>query len=729
MANSPTTTVTVNQDYLIEPLTGPSHPKKYLDRFPEEIYDTSVDSTLVKFLYALLGPSGAGWIKQNYLEVRKVFEENGLQLDQLEKFYGNPLRFGRNLEEIYNDETTGALPRSASNTISAKDSIYRNRVIDFLHAARLGGTPDGMMFAAKSGAGFEVDIIENYKYMFDQHSDEVIGLQRMGTVSNDNATDNVGEFIIIPNRENSQTVVQTITFDNQNSTQGYFTLTFNDQTTLNGNQGYNVGTVTQSGKTITGSEATFTSAMIGGTITITGQDNKITGVDPVNNLLTVQNAATIASGTAFTITFGGLTNTATSFDVLTALSNLLNIGIGNITVTGSMYSGFKITFTNALSGLATNLIKINSYLKDAVGNVVNGTVSMDYIEQPGAEISNISTKERHLIDSALDKIKPVNTLATYKANQSVYQNQVVNNTFANSEYYEVLRYVTGSDKIEWPKTDSVYWIEKGIEKEAPRIYGDMQQHYTNFHTPAGVYGYSSSTLLDSNYSTNIGTALSNNLAKYISMHIGVFNNDFLKTTFNRDVVNKSAGVFTVKDASRALAHFAENPIITTQSDYSGTPFVNGIYPVGDKYQPILKDVLNYKDKDDFWASTERFAGESDYLEIDFGQPKAINFMSLQVCKSPVDIEISYDEISGSTRNFVTVTPEALFPFHKSLYYSPDQKGNPWESLAYNFTDYATDLIFTRYIRIKFTRRSDKFLPSAKTPWPILVKNLRLGRSV
>jgi hypothetical protein len=70
MANSPTTTVTVNQDYLIEPLTGPSHPKKYLDRFPEEIYDTSVDSTLVKFLYALLGPSGAGWIKQNYLEVR-----------------------------------------------------------------------------------------------------------------------------------------------------------------------------------------------------------------------------------------------------------------------------------------------------------------------------------------------------------------------------------------------------------------------------------------------------------------------------------------------------------------------------------------------------------------------------------------------------------------------------------------------------------------------------------
>jgi hypothetical protein len=190
-------------------------------------------------LYALLGPSGAGWIKQNYLEVRKVFEENGLQLDQLEKFYGNPLRFGRNLEEIYNDETTGTLSRDASNTISAKDSIYRNRVIDFLHAARLGGTSDGMKFAAKSGAGFEVDVIENYKYMFDQHSDEVIGLQRMGTVSNDNATDNVGEFIIIPNRENSQTVVQTITFDNQTPTQGWFTLTFNGQTTLNYGSGNN----------------------------------------------------------------------------------------------------------------------------------------------------------------------------------------------------------------------------------------------------------------------------------------------------------------------------------------------------------------------------------------------------------------------------------------------------------------------------------------------------------
>jgi len=257
----------------------------------------------------------------------------------------------------------------------------------------------------------------------------------------------------------------------------------------------------------------------------------------------------------------------------------------------------------------------------------------------------------------------------------------------------------------------------------------MQQHYTSFHTPAATYGYASSTLSDPDYLINIGTALLNNLSQYISMHIGVFNNDFLKATFSRNVANKSSGVFTVTDAGRALAHFAEIPIITTQSDYSGTPLVNGIYPVGDKLQPVLQNVLNYKNKDDFWASTERLAGESDYLEIDLGKPMAINFLSFQACKAPIDIEISYDEVSGSTRSFTTVTPETLFPFHNALYYSSDQKGNPWESLAYNFTDYAGDLIFTRYIRIKFTRRADQFLPNATTPWPVLIKNLRLGRNV
>jgi hypothetical protein len=71
--------------------------------------------------------------------------------------------------------------------------------------------------------------------------------------------------------------------------------------------------------------------MIGGTITINGYNaNKITGVDPKNQILTVQNSQTISSGTSFAIIYGGLTSSATSFDVLTALSNLSNIGIGNI---------------------------------------------------------------------------------------------------------------------------------------------------------------------------------------------------------------------------------------------------------------------------------------------------------------------------------------------------------------------------------------------------------------
>jgi len=163
MANAPTTAITINQNLLLEPLRAPVHPHSNLDNFPEEVYNKSPDSVLVKFLNALLGPSGAGWIKRNYLDVRLMFEESGIELNRLEDFYGNPLKFGRLLSEKYDYETTGNLERGAWNEIKAKDEAYRNRVMDFLHGARLGGTVDGITLAARSGLGYNVKIIENYK--------------------------------------------------------------------------------------------------------------------------------------------------------------------------------------------------------------------------------------------------------------------------------------------------------------------------------------------------------------------------------------------------------------------------------------------------------------------------------------------------------------------------------------------------------------------------------------
>ena len=95
-------TETINQQYLVEALQGPKHPSNYLDRFPDGIFNTSPDSVLYKLIYALIGPAGVASLKKGYFEARLKFEELGLESSELEKFYANPMGFGRFVEDSSN---------------------------------------------------------------------------------------------------------------------------------------------------------------------------------------------------------------------------------------------------------------------------------------------------------------------------------------------------------------------------------------------------------------------------------------------------------------------------------------------------------------------------------------------------------------------------------------------------------------------------------------------------
>lgn len=220
----PEVTSFVDQRFFIAPLGGPQNPVNYLDRFPDEVYNKAIDSHLVRFMYALLGPSGAGWLRQNYLQARLLFEDHGLNLFDLDKFYGNPLGFGRILEEIYDEDPTGLLPRDKWEEIRAKDAKYRNRAIDYLQGVRMGNTPDGMRLVARSGLGHEVEIVEHYKWIYDQYSDDPLGLPRFGQ------TDSTEEMVILPRRETSRSEIQTITITGE-PTGGSFTLQWEDKVT------------------------------------------------------------------------------------------------------------------------------------------------------------------------------------------------------------------------------------------------------------------------------------------------------------------------------------------------------------------------------------------------------------------------------------------------------------------------------------------------------------------
>lgn len=210
---------TINQDFFLRPIGGPGSPINYLDRFPEEVYNQGIDSHLVKLLYTLLGPAGVGWLRKNYLLARLDFEDYGLSTFNLDRFYGDPFRFGRILEESNDVDPSGLLSLSEWQTIQQQDASYRNRAIDYMNGARAGNTPHGIQLVARSGLGHDVEIIENYQYIYDQISDDSLGLTKFGT------TDSTEEFIVLPRRELPASEVQTVTITGT-PTGGTWTLFF-----------------------------------------------------------------------------------------------------------------------------------------------------------------------------------------------------------------------------------------------------------------------------------------------------------------------------------------------------------------------------------------------------------------------------------------------------------------------------------------------------------------------
>lgn len=218
LASLPTLTGVVEQKYLIEPLNGPKGPRSYLDRFPDALYNKAPESHLVRFLYALLGPSGVGQLQTNFLQARLILEDHGVDYFDLEAFYGSPFQFGRLIEETYTSDPTGVLTQDEWDSIRAKDSSYRSRAIDFFNGVRAGNSPEGMRLVARSGLGYDVQIIENYRYLFDVISDSPLGLTNYGQ------TNSPQEFVVLPTLESSRSEVQQVTITGASG--GHFQLAF-----------------------------------------------------------------------------------------------------------------------------------------------------------------------------------------------------------------------------------------------------------------------------------------------------------------------------------------------------------------------------------------------------------------------------------------------------------------------------------------------------------------------
>lgn len=750
--SKPTFTDVVNQNYFIESQGGAKQPVSYLDAFPDSVYTKAIDSVLVTFLYALLGPAGAGSLSQEYLLARLQYEDamlNGASLDQL---YTSPFAFARLAEETYDIDAHASLLSSSQRAqILAQDAAFRNRAIDFLKGIRAGGTLLGFQLVAKSGLNHPVDVIENWRALYDQYMDEPLGLDFRGT------TTLLSEVIILPRQSKQTSSVQTLTITG-NPYSGYFTLSYPagpDYQTVtfvgNDNNILNVpeGSVSE----------------IGQWIALTGGDNLSTYPDPmtwltVSSIVSPTQVMVETAGQPVVIPTGPvigfienartypLSYDATAEEVQAALWNLPVIGKGNVAVSGGPFPSESMTveFTRDLANVPAQTLQFNLapdpytgvvaagtspgsgevvQMTDVNGNstTIDATVTVD--TAGASSISDqvtIAPADQHAMEIAIDTIRPLTTFVTTQPASATRKPQPINTSYAPNEMTQVLLYVTGESSVKWIPKDQVHWIESGIEHEAPRALNTSQQHYAGFHNIANVMAYTEGALNDQFYNDPTGEP-SPIWARYYNSMIGLYSDAQLALT---PVLSQYQNPNAQHNPQLAKAP-SPDPLVITNS-VNGTNIINYEYPAD---YLSLPGVPQLRPNGTFWSSTERSAG-TDYLEIDLGSVQAVNYIYFEATSKPYSIDAAYDVLDMSPqRNFKPASFNSDLPSVTSLSYD-SAVTNPWSVVTMNLTNALGQQIFTRYIRLGFTKNpgTTPYTNGANViPYSIEVRNLRIGRVV
>lgn len=168
--------------------------------------------------------------------------------------------------------------------------------------------------------------------------------------------------------------------------------------------------------------------------------------------------------------------------------------------------------------------------------------------------------------------------------------------------------------------------------------------------------------------------------------------------------------------------------------------INGLYDVS--YFDAENNQYENKKAQLWWSSSNRYAVElgsqtSEYIEIDLTKRRLVNYISFDIVQKPIDIQIEYDSVDlanvddySDVPRWKKVTRNGGEPFDSSASYQSDHI-NPWKHCEFYFLDENGNLLITRRLRIKFTRRTDSWPTQNMTSfvWTVDVKNLRAARYI
>jgi hypothetical protein len=459
------------QNPVVEPIDGPLFIEHLMLRFPEEIYSKSRDSHIYRLLTALAGDSGAGILKKKSLMARLQYESAMLGFQNLDNLYSPLIGFDRLPNERYLiDPKKSALTQEEWDAIKAADTAYRKRALQYLQAARQGGTLQGITDAATAALGQNVQVTENYKYIFDQNSDRIAGFKNYGM------TNSVSEFIIRPRVSSSASVSANFAslrlFD-----YAEFYLSYNGEDT----------------------DLLYSDILSADTLR-----SVIEGFEQVEQGDVV---VTQTTTTTYSIEFSN-----SNLDIK-RLSLVPGAGFLDVAIL-TQSSANDLFYIGDVGDPSTEYYNAHLSVSETSG-IDKRSSSRDYIN-PYIQKN---------LDVLINKLKPESSLFSIVPSEEKYIEVPVNSVFSSSERFYVNRFVTANPNVVYPDVDKLNGkiLEPGVENEERNYAFVGVDMPVVFMTVDTVISYTNDAGLSPKYNTEVFYNGDNAEYKvYESRHSGVY---------------------------------------------------------------------------------------------------------------------------------------------------------------------------------------------------------------
>lgn len=310
---------------------------------------------------------------------------------------------------------------------------------------------------------------------------------------------------------------------------------------------------------------------------------------------------------------------------------------------------------------------------------------------------SLTEQEKRRVMKMVDKLRPQNTLPTVYDGDYVRLERPAIDVASSSDGFYVQRLVTGRSDVNWPDVDLTqgYWIEAGVEKEAPTFaFMNRQESVT--------------------YLSIVNVSAS-------SEHVGLFNKQQQQLFVN---LTDTSAIGFYYSANRSYTPNVAPIAITNPwtPQANDVILVNNYYPIGYFAQQNTLDFAQNPPAK-FWASVEDDAGTQEWLLYDFGRSRTVNFVDFNITQKPINFMIQWLDTDGVTWHDVTPINSIESSFSVNYLSSTE---NPWHYVECYFSQ-----VDTNQIKITFTRRNEAFPLPTSDPfkWSIEVKDFRAMHTI